>query len=489
MSGSGPRRRGRRLRALLVVLLVVGALGLGEWRYGVGRAWLDERGVALPDLTLPWDSPDPLTEPAAVPPPETLSLPELPAPSAVADPAQGALPRAGRVRRAVAPRLGDEDLGRHVVATVEGLDGTALLRSGSGPFVPASTTKLLTATAALSLLGPGHTFTTRVLADPSGTRITLVGGGDPYLASKPADAGEQTYPVRADIVSLAESAAASLEERGLSAVRLDYDDSLFSGPDGSDAWRGDYLSDDIVSPISALWVDEGREPTGDGRVDDPARVAADTFARALTAAGVRVRGAVRPRAPAGTATEIAAVSSAPLAQIVERVLDVSDNEAAEVLGHQIGLASGRQGSFEAGADGVLSTLAGLGVATDRAVLHDGSGLSRRNRLTTRTLLDVLRVAASPEHPELRAVVTGLAVAGFTGSLTDRFADAPVEGRGTVRAKTGTLTGVSVLAGLATDPDGATMAFVFAADQVPYADTLGARDALDDAAAALAAPGG
>src|SRR5690349_24820810 len=84
------------------------------------------------------------------------------------------------------------------------------------------------------------------------------------------------------------------------------------------------------------------------------------------------------------------------------------------------------------------------------------------------------------------VVTGLPVSGFTGSLEDRFADAAPQGRGRVRAKTGTLTGVSALAGVATDVTGDPMVFVLMADRVAVPDTLAARDALDRLAADLGA---
>ena len=61
------------------------------------------------------------------------------------------------------------------------------------------------------------------------------------------------------------------------------------------------------------------------------------------------------------------------------------------------------------------------------MLYDGSGLSRDNRLDPRVLVDVLRLAMRPEHPELRAVLTGLPVAGFTGSLADRMDLGPPRG--------------------------------------------------------------
>ncbi len=164
---------------------------------------------------------------------------------------------------------------------------------------------------------------------------------------------------------------------------------------------------------------------------------------------------------------------------------MSDNEAAEVLAHHVGLAVEGEGSFAAARRGVATTLAGLGVDLTDDTVYDGSGLSRRSRVDAGTLVDVLRVAASPEHPELRAVISGLPVAGFTGSLEFRFASGDPDGRGLVRAKTGTLTGVSALAGLVTDAGGRTLVFASVADRVAPADKLAAQEALDDVAAALA----
>ena len=102
------------------------------------------------------------------------------------------------------------------------------------------------------------------------------------------------------------------------------------------------------------------------------------------------------------------------------------------------------GSFGGATTGVRRTLSDLGVPLAGAVIRDGSGLSRHNRLRARTLVEVLRLAASDDHPDLRPVLTGLPVGGFTGSLAYRFADVPPAGVGRVRAKTGTLTGVSAL---------------------------------------------
>ena len=213
--------------------------------------------------------------------------------------------------------------------------------------------------------------------------------------------------------------------------------------------------------------------------------AAAAFAAALDKAGIVVVGVPQQRHAAPDASELARVTSPPLSQIVEHTLEFSDNEAAEVLLRQVGLATGDEGSSKAGVAGVLDTLGTLGVPTDGAELYDGSGLSRDDLVDPDTLAAVLETAGSADHPELRAVVSGLPVAGFNGSLADRFADSP-QGRGLVRAKTGTLSGVSGLAGAVTDRDGLPMVFALMADRVDLVDTLGARDALDAVASALAA---
>ena len=313
----------------------------------------------------------------------------------------------------------------------------------------------------------------------------LVGGGDPLLASRSLTVAEaeSTYPARADVTTLALQVAEALGGQG--RVRVRFDDSLFTGPTDNPAWRRDYVPDDIVSPITALMVDGGDEPDSDLKSDEPSLAAAQVFADGLRAAGLRVDGQPqRVVAPAG-AEELASVESAPLSQVAERILDVSDNEGAEVVGHQVGLATSGTGSFEAGAAGVLDTLGGLGIDVAGAEVYDGSGLSRRNRVSTSLLIDLIQHAAGPDGEGMRSLVTGMPVAGFTGSLTYRFAEGPAVARGLVRAKTGTLTGVHALAGIAVDRDGQPLAFVFGADKSPPIERYDSQEALDRAAASLA----
>ncbi|KRE95569.1 hypothetical protein ASG76_08000 [Nocardioides sp. Soil774] len=465
------------MRTWLPTLLVLALLasGVAAYRFEWGQRYL------------PWLAADPVSEPEQVLPPAGLDLPAWTEPPAATpvDAAGQVVP--ARVAAAVAADLADPDLGRHVVGEVTSLaPGGPTWTSGDGRYVPASTTKLLTLCAALETLGPDHTFTTSVVRGEGPREVVLVGGGDPLLASKPltVDEAASTYPARADVATLALQAAEALGGRGRVEVR--YDDSLFTGPTDNPAWRRDYVPDDIVSPITALMVDGGVAPDGLTRSDDPSRAAARAFADALAAAGLRVAGEPQRVVVRPGAEELAAVESAPVAEIVERILDVSDNEGAEVMGHHVGLATSGTGSFEAGAAGVLDTLRGLGIDTSADEVYDGSGLSRRNRVATSTIIALLQHAAGPGGEAMRSLVTGMPVAGFTGSLTYRFADGPALARGLVRAKTGTLTGVHALAGIAIGRDGVPMAFVLAADRVADADKVDAQEALDLAAGALAA---
>ena len=468
------RPSGRRLRRLtggLVVLVLLA--GAAAFQFDLGPRWFG------------FDYPSPVTQPAQVPPPQGLTLPDAedPAPvAAVTEPVE-ADPRA--VRRAVAPLIRDRRLGPDVAVAVSQLvDGELVFRDGAASVVPASTLKMLTTAAALTSLGDDHRFRTSVVTGSSPKRIVLVGGGDPLLARRPGSV-EDTYPPRADVQTLARATAKALRDLGRTRVRLGYDATLFEGPAVSPDWPASYVPDGVVSPISALWVDEGRDPGTFARSADPAEAAAQAFADALARRNIEVVGPLRPEVAPDDPTELAAVEGAPLAQVVQHVLEASDNEAAEVLLRQVALAAGEPASFAGGSRAVVAALGDVGVDASADRVLDGSGLSRRDRLRPETLLSLVQAAAGPEHQELRPVLAGLPVAGFTGSLTYRFETGDDAGLGAVRAKTGTLTGVHGLAGTVTTEDGVVLGFVAAADRVRVPDTLAARARLDEVAAALA----
>ncbi|MBU2075743.1 MAG: D-alanyl-D-alanine carboxypeptidase/D-alanyl-D-alanine-endopeptidase, partial [Actinobacteria bacterium] len=313
-------------------------------------------------------------------------------------------------------------------------------------------------------------------------RRGVVGGGDPFLERRPdADA----EPDRADLATLARRTARALREVGVRSIRLGYDDGLFSGPSWNPTWPETYRGD-VIAPITALMVDDGRPAEGSGRSLDPSYAAADSFAALLRQRGIRIVGVPRESAAPDGATPLAQVESAPVGQLVDRLLQVSDNETAEVLLRHVGLATGGAGSTKDGVAGVREVLEELGVGVPRR-LRDGSGLSRDNLIAPETLVGLLQVAASSEQSDpLRGLFPGLPVAGFSGSLTFRFDDAPPAAVGRVRAKTGTLRGVRSLAGLVVSRDGTPMVFALMADRIAEEDDETAEAVLDRAAAALAA---
>ncbi|MGZ8742747.1 MAG: D-alanyl-D-alanine carboxypeptidase/D-alanyl-D-alanine endopeptidase [Nocardioides sp.] len=456
--------------------LVVGVLLLAgvAYQFDLGPRWFG------------FDYPSPVTEPAEVAPPPGLELPAAAPAAAVAEAGEAPVADPAAVRRAVTPLLRSKKLGRDVaVAVMQLSDGQVVHQAGERKVTPASTMKVLTSAAALERLGEDHRFRTTVVAGSGRGQVVLVGGGDPLLARTPVAVGE-AYPARADVQTLARATAQALKNIGRTRVRLGYDAGLFDEPAVSPNWEPSYLPDNVVSPISALWVDEGREPGSYLRSDDPALAAAKAFARALEDRRITVVGQPQPGTADAEATELAAVESAPLDQVVQHVLEASDNEGAEVLAHQVAVAAGLPASFEGAAEAVATTLEELGVRTGKDTILDGSGLARGNLLRPETLLRVVEAAADPDNEHLRSVLTGLPVAGFTGSLTNRFESGDPDGLGTVRAKTGTLSGVHGLAGTVTTADGVVLAFVMAADRVRLPNTLDARAILDKAAAALAA---
>jgi D-alanyl-D-alanine carboxypeptidase/D-alanyl-D-alanine-endopeptidase (penicillin-binding protein 4) len=457
-----------------VVLVLVAAAA--AYQFDLGARWFGNE-----------PPPSPITEPDKVLPPAGLSLPAA-RPAAQVAPASGdGAVSPAAVQRVLAPLVHSRKLGKHVVVDVAAAsDGTVVYRHGVGRVTPASTMKLLTTTAAMESLGPQHRFATTVVGTPSSARIVLVGGGDPLLASSQQAAGNG-YPARADVTTLARETARALRAAGRAKVRLGYDATLFTGPRVNPHWEPSYIPDNVISPVTSLWVDEGRRTGSSYRTSDPAAAAAQVFRDALQRRGIKVVGATRTVKAPGEAAggqPLATVRSAPLAQIVQHVLEVSDNEGAEVLAHQVGLARGKGGSFAGGAAAVREVLGSLGIDTRGDAIYDGSGLSRHDRLSPRTLLSVLETVSSGDHPQLRPVIANLPVAGFTGSLKYRFDKGDPAGLGTVRAKTGTLSGVHGLAGSATSRDGVVMVFVAIADRVKMRNTLDARQLVDRMAGAL-----
>ncbi|WP_078890556.1 D-alanyl-D-alanine carboxypeptidase/D-alanyl-D-alanine endopeptidase [Streptomyces maremycinicus] len=391
--------------------------------------------------------------------------------------ASDGLPTGTGLAGVLGPLLGDPALGaRRTAVVVDVATGKRLYGSGADQaLTPASTTKIATAVAALSAMGGEHRLTTRAALEPDTREVVLVGGGDPTLTAR-ADAGGW-----ADLRALARSTAAALKKRGLTEVTLSYDTTLFAGtrihPIGVNP---------NLAPVTALSADEGRTddstsgPTA--RVSDPAADATRRFAEFLAAAGVKTS-APGPSKATTRAQTLATVSSPPLSVLVERMLTNSDNDIAEALARQTAVATGGRPDFAGAGKAVQAQLKKLGLPLTGVRIKDGSGLDREDRLTANLLTALLVKAGDAARPELRPVLTGLPVAGFTGTLTSRYTEGAA---GVVRAKTGTLTGVNTLAGTVVDQDGRLLAFALLA--AGTSDPAAAQAALDRAATALAGCG-
>jgi D-alanyl-D-alanine carboxypeptidase/D-alanyl-D-alanine-endopeptidase (penicillin-binding protein 4) len=333
------------------------------------------------------------------------------------------------------------------------LDDTPLyeLRSDE-PVIPASNQKLVTGAVALEVLGPDQRFATVVVApEVSGGVVTgdltLVGGGDPLLATQPyldwlAKAAKEVPQPHTSFEALADAIVAA----GVTSISGSVvgDESRYDAVRRVPTWPDGYRPSLEGGPLSALLVNDGFTsfvPVASAA--DPAQHAAAVLTELLQARGVSVGGAPRSGAVPAGATEVARIESVPMAEVVGELLTTSDNNTGELLLKEVGLARGGVGSTAAGAEVVRQTLAGWGVPTAGVVVADGSGLDRGNRATCRELVAVLEQGGA-------VVRAGLAVAGETGTLSDAFTNNPV--RGKLRGKTGTLTGVKSLAGFLDVPD-------------------------------------
>ncbi|MDT0611097.1 D-alanyl-D-alanine carboxypeptidase/D-alanyl-D-alanine-endopeptidase [Streptomyces sp. DSM 40712] len=343
-------------------------------------------------------------------------------------------------------RVLDQRLGADVSGVVLDADSEDEIwaRNATTAMMPASNAKLATATAALTVLGPDHRFTTKVVYG-HGT-LTLVGGGDRTLTSD-------------DLAELAKTAVAGLEAAGLSSVKVAVDDSLFAEPSLADGWNEGYYPTE-VAPVRSLVVD-GRS------VEDTSLDAGKVFAEQLATAGVAVDGDVIRATAHRRDVPVARHKSAPLSDVVRTMLKTSDNNIAETLLRVTAVEAGRPATFEGGTEVVRHVLSDrYGVSLENFEMYDGSGLSRADRIPAVTLAQILELLTEPRHAHtLGSVLEGLPVAGEAGATLGpewgRFDDPNSEcAVGKVRAKTGTLTGAVALSGLTRTEDGEWRVFSF-----------------------------
>jgi D-alanyl-D-alanine carboxypeptidase/D-alanyl-D-alanine-endopeptidase (penicillin-binding protein 4) len=426
--------------------------------------------------------------------------PSLPPAAAVACTAALALGAAAPAGAAMPSTSGLGSRGGVVVVDL-GTGRTLLERRGNVRRIPASVTKLFTVATALKRLGPDWTPRTRVVAtgeadgDTWDGDVYLVGGGDPTLGR----------------TALRALAGRTVQALGVSKLqgRLKVDASAF------DDWLGGYrtgrgVDGDLTGRLGALTVDRGLGTT------DPAGRAGVLFRTALRASGLAVPGTVGAGAAPVTAPTVAVQTGPPLSELASATLAPSDNFFAETLVKDVvardavdascRIAAGLTvvpaapllaetpaetacrsaaavvppATTAAGTAYVRSTLAPLVGVTPR--IHDGSGLTRQNRVSPAAVVRLLQGldADTTLAPVVRA---SLAQAGRSGTLARRMRGTDAVGR--CAGKTGTIIGVSALAGYCTTRSGREVAFAILQNN---GDTYGSRAFQDRFVARLAARG-
>ena len=304
---------------------------------------------------------------------------------------------------------------------------------------PASTTKLFTAATALAKLGPDYRFETTLYVDADADTQMI---GDIYLKGR-ADPVLQPQDIAKLVDTLLEAGVESIQ--GDIVVDTTYLDTVREGP----GW----MWDDRPLRISALSIRQIEPEPG---TRSRAIACGYLLKNELIEKGIEVIGDVVPGTVPLDAQTVAKHVSPPLADILKLMNKPSDNWIAELLFKTIGAeVMGEPGTWQKGRDAVNGFLEEI---MDEPPAHrfvDGSGLSRYNLLNAE-LLTRLLVSMHGDFKLMPEFLASLPIAGVDGTLRSRMQGVSAEK--VLRAKTGTLSGVSALAGYTTTADGEVIAF-------------------------------
>ncbi|MEV6441173.1 D-alanyl-D-alanine carboxypeptidase/D-alanyl-D-alanine-endopeptidase [Amycolatopsis sp. NPDC051716] len=456
------RRKGKLIALVVVVLLVLAGGGVAAATPKVANR-----------LGLPWAPNAPKGD--------------SPAPSAATRQLQGpatsgTAPTANGVKSVLGPAAGNSALGQLTGSVIDPVSGTVLWDHGSStPVTPASTTKVLTSAAALLSLDQNLRLSTKIVQGADPGTVILVGGGDTTLTSLPLGTDSPLYPGGAHVDDL----VAQVKKAAPGVKKVQVDLTLFKGPTTAPGWEAGDAPSTYATQMSPVMADGGRINAKDNNSQRTANAGSALASTIASKLGASAGGqATAPK----DAKVIGEVKSAPLTELVSDLMVLSDDVLAEAIARQVALANGEEASYAGGAKATIKVLKDHGFDVSGVTLSDGSGISSQNRIPARLLTQLLAAAAAPEgkNPgtaKLRPVLAGLPVAGGSGTLADKRFDtaASQAGRGWVRAKTGTLTGVNTLAGLLLDQDGRVLVFAFMSNG---SDTDPGRDALDALATSL-----
>lgn len=404
------------------------------------------------------------------------------------------------------------DRARVGVAVLD-IDGGRLLygRNDSTPFNIASNVKLFTTASALALLGPEYRFKTALYGERDRDRteyksLYLRGFGDPTLSTE--DLWRLTSELSArgikkvkgdiyiddtffDEQRVAPAFEQKNEDKGFrapqGAVSLNYNAigvHVYPGPGEGQPARvildpqSPYFvvsneTRTVASGRTSLSVDSqeekdaapGHEHTlirvrgtiklGDTGQDFSKRVAhpdlytAWTLFELLGRRGIQVGGKPSRGSAPQTAVLLDSHYSQPLGVLARDINKRSNNFMAEMVLKSLGAdSSGRPGSWQKGLQAVSRYLESLGILPGKYQMQNGSGLYDSNRFTPAQVVTLLR-AAYRDFRISADFVASLALAGADGTIFHRMSGSIAERY--IRAKTGTLNGVSCLSGYAGAP--------------------------------------
>jgi D-alanyl-D-alanine carboxypeptidase/D-alanyl-D-alanine-endopeptidase (penicillin-binding protein 4) len=252
--------------------------------------------------------------------------------------------------------------------------------------------------------------------------------------------------------------------------------AIFAGPPGSDISIANQVTTSAAgttaaielarTPGSAALIVRGQIPAGASTivrtttVQNPTRFFVEGLRLALATRGITTTGGAWDIddvsvSPSSTRTLVAEHTSEPLSTLAGYAMKVSQNFYGETFFKTLGRTTSRAGTADGGREVVLAELESLGVPRDSVVMYDGSGLSRYNYVTARTLTTVLRHVWMDER--LRGpFVAELPVGGHDGTLETRMKDAELDRR--VQAKTGSINNVRALSGFVETASGEKLAF-------------------------------
>jgi serine-type D-Ala-D-Ala carboxypeptidase/endopeptidase (penicillin-binding protein 4) len=345
---------------------------------------------------------------------------------------------------AAAPALGrpawkrkiDRAVGGHSVGVSVHYEGKAIYEHASkARRVPASNEKLLLSMGLYATLTPEYRIPTSVLgpAPDDGVirgKVWLSGRGDPSITA--GGRYGRSLPFRATRLS---KLAALVKKAGVRKIkgRVMGDTGFFGRDWYAPGWKSSFPAEEV--PLPSALAFEGNTHKGT-HITNPEWRAARALTKRLQSKGIKVtKGARAANMPVGQAA-LATTFSRPLHVLVRFMNRKSSNFFAEVFAKLLGvMRNGAPGTIAKGADAIESWWASKwGVALSA---NDGSGLSYDNRVSPRGVTRLLDVV---DNHAWGAQLRKDLPTGGEGTLEDRLHGIPV------RAKTGTLDGVSALSG-------------------------------------------